>query len=108
VKPKADGGSPRITQQYRDRDRRMVYEVTYGSSLLVLLASESAGGPQEWRFEAHPRESPQLVVAGQWGASRADAFRTMRDLWIERRAGLGLARIEWDKVAVALAAVRAI
>jgi hypothetical protein len=108
VKAKSDDGSPRITQQYRDHDRRMVYEVRYGSSLLVLLASESTGSTPEWRFEAHPRESPQLVVAGQWGASRADAFRAMRDLWIERGAGLGLARIEWDKVAVALAAVRAI
>jgi hypothetical protein len=105
---KHDDGSPRISQQYRDRDRRMVYEVTYGTSLLVLLASESAGAEQEWRFEAHPRESPQLVVAGQWAASRAEAFRTMRELWVERGEGLGLARIEWDKVAVALAAVRAI
>lgn len=105
---KADDGAPRITQQYRDRDRRMVYEVRHGTSLLVLHASESAGDTAEWRFEAHARESPQLVVSGAWAASRADAFKTMRDLWVERGEGLGLARIDWEKVAVELASVRAI
>ncbi len=105
---KADDGAPRITQQYRDRDRRMVYEVRHGTSLLVLHAAESAGDTAEWRFEAHARESPQLVVSGSWAASRADAFKTMRDLWVERGEGLGLARIDWEKVAVELASVRAI
>jgi len=32
----------------------------------------------------------------------------MRDLWIERGEGLGLGRVDWEKVAVALADVRAI
>jgi len=99
---------PHITQQYRDRDRRMVYELRHGTSLLVLVASESAGDVAEWRFEAHPRETPQLVVSGIWSSSRALAFQTMRDLWIERGEGLGLARIDWQKVADALASVRAI
>jgi len=105
---KIDANDPRITQQYRDRNQRMVYEVRHGASLLVLLATESADPTHEWRFEAHPMQSPQLVVSGQWGSTRADAFRTMRDLWIERGEALGLARIDWEKVAVALASVRAI
>jgi hypothetical protein len=103
-----DPTAPRIAQQYRDRNQRMVYELRYGSSQLVLLASQSADATHEWRFEAHPMESPQLVVSGEWGATRADAFRTMRDLWIERGEALGLARIDWEKVAVALSSVRAI
>lgn len=105
---KTDSNDPRITQQYRDRNQRMVYEVRHGGLLLVLLASQSADPTHEWRFEAHPAQSPQLVVSGAWGATRADAFRTMRDLWIERGEALGLGRIDWEKVADALAAVRAI
>jgi len=104
----ANPADPRITQQYRDRNQRMVYEVRHGTSLLVLVSAQSADTTDEWRFEAHPSESPQLVVAGQWQATRARAFDTMRDLWIERGEALGLARIDWAKVAAALTAVRAI
>jgi hypothetical protein len=86
----------------------MVYELRHGTSLLVLLASQSADASGEWRFEAHPMATPQLVVAGQWGKTRADAFHTMRDLWIERGESLGLVRVDWEKVAAALTAVRAI
>ena len=86
----------------------MIYEVRHGTALLVLMSSQSTDTPGQWRFEAHPAEAPQLVVAGQWQPTRAGAFDTMRDLWIERGEALGLARIDWAKVAVALAAVRAI
>jgi hypothetical protein len=105
---KADPNDPRITQQYRDRHQRMVYEVRQGTALLVLFALESADPTKEWRFEAHPMQSPQLLVTGPWGSTRADAFRAMRDLWVERGDALGLAHIDWEKVAVALASVRAI
>lgn len=103
-----DADAPRITQQYRDREGRMVYELRHGTSQLVLVANESKEGAQEWRFEAHPREAPQLVVTGAWSSSRAAAFRTMRDLCVERGEGLGFAKVDWDKVAAALASVRAI
>lgn len=103
-----DDGAPHITQQYRDRDGRMVYELRHGASQLVLVLSESKDGTRDVRFEAHPRETPQLVVTGAWSASRTEAFRTMRELCVERGEGLGLARIDWDKVAAALTAVRAI
>ena len=104
----ANANDPRITQQYRDRNQRMVYEVRHGVTLLVLVSAQSADASDQWRFEAHPAESPQLVVAGQWAATRAGAFDTMRDLWIERGESLGLARVDWPKVAAALTAVRAI
>jgi hypothetical protein len=99
---------PRISQQYRDRERRMVYEVQHGTSLLVLLASEGTTARDEWRFEAHSREAPQLCVTGSWEASRKAAFETMRDLWIQRGEALGLAHVDWAKVADALLSVRAI
>ena len=104
----ADDDAPRITQQYRDRDGRMVYELRHGTSQLVLVMSESTDGTGNVRFEAHPRETPQLVVTGAWSSSRAAAFKTLRELCVERGEGLGLARIDWDKVGAALLAVRAI
>jgi len=105
---KVDRDGTRITQQYRDRDRRMVYELRCGTASLVLLASQSADPAAEWKFDAHPMESPQLVVVGQWGATRADAFRAVRDLWVARATSLGLAHLDWEQVAKALTAVRAI
>jgi len=76
--------------------------------MLRKASARSADPSHEWRFEAHPVQSPQLVVGGEWRTTRADAFRNMRDLWIERGEGLGLGRVDWEKVAVALADVRAI
>jgi hypothetical protein len=105
---KQDPDAPRITQQYRDRQERMVYELRFGGSLLVLLSSQSADTSGEWRFEAHPMGASQLVVAGEWGKTRVDAFHSMRDLWRERADSLGLARVDWERVADALTAVRAI
>ena len=104
----ANPADPRITQQYRDRNQRMVYEVRHGTSLLVLVSAQSADASDEWCFEAHPADWPQLVVAGQWQATRARAFDARRDLWIERGQALGLARVDWAKVAAALVAVRAL
>jgi len=84
--------------------------VAVSAALLLALSAcgdnEREGG--ESRFEAHTREAPQLGVTGAWCPSRAEAFRTMRALCIERGEALGLARIDWDKVAQALSAVRAI
>ncbi len=106
-----DPDAPRITQQYRDRDHRMVYELKSGTSKLVVVAAQNpaaSAGADTWRFEAHPAETPQLLVTGEWGATRGDAFRTMRDSWVERGDALGLAHFDWEKVAAALTAVRAI
>jgi hypothetical protein len=105
---KNDPEATRITQQYRDRERRMVYELRCGPSALVLRATQSADEAAGWRFEAHPMQAPQLVVVGSWGATRSDAFRAVRELWLDRASSLGLAVLDWDKVASALAAVRAL
>ncbi len=102
-----DTESPHITQQYRDHDK-MVYELRAGTSAIVMLSSRNEEGHGEWRFEAHPMGAPQLVVMGEWGATRADAFRNVRDVWIERGEAGGFARYDWEKVAAALTAVRGI
>lgn len=102
-----DTNAPRITQQYRDRERRMVYELRCGTSALVVLATQSSENTDEWRFEAHPMEAPERIVKGE-GSTRAAAFGAMRDMWIERGEALGLASVEWEKVATALTSVRAI
>ena len=105
---KSDPDAPRITQQYRDRQSRMVYELKQGTSRFMLLASQSADPAAEWRFEAHAAQAPQLIVTGSWGKTRTEAFNAMRDLWIARGDSLGLLHVDWEKVAAALTAVRAI
>jgi hypothetical protein len=98
----------KIAQQYRDPSKGMVYELRCGDASLVLRASQSADASAEWRFEAHPMHAPQLVVIGDWNRTRAEAFRAVRELWIEKGPSLGLARFDWDQVASALGTVRAL
>lgn len=106
---KTDPDATRITQQYRDREHRMVYELRCGPEALVLRASQQTpDASAEWRFEAHPMQTPQLLVVGAWGATRTDAFHAVRDVWLEKGPSMGLATVDWDKVATALTAVRAI
>jgi hypothetical protein len=105
---KNDPTATRITNQYRDRAHGVVYELRSGGAALVLRATQSADETAEWRFEAHPMQAPQLVVVGSWGATRTDAFRAVRELWLDRASSLGLAVLDWDQVASALTAVRAL
>jgi hypothetical protein len=100
--------STRIAQQYRDPRKGMVYELLCGDTSLVLHASQSTDAGQEWRFEAHPMHAPQLLVVGDWGATRAVAFHAMRELWLAKAASLGLGTYDWDAVALALTQVRAL
>lgn len=107
---KGDVGTVRISNQYRDRDRSkgMVYELRSGDAKLVLRSLEAADASGQWRFSAHPMQSPQLVIIGEWGATRIDAFRAVRELWIARGPSLGLTSFDWDEIAAALTQVRAL
>jgi len=107
---KSEIGMVRISNQYRDRDRSqgMIYELRWGDEKLVLRSKQSADTSAQWRFSAHPMASPQLAIIGEWGATRIEAFRAMRDLWTAKGPSLGLAKFDWDQVATALTEVRAL
>ncbi len=101
-------GTVRISNQYRDRNKGMVYELRAGDAKLVLCALQNPESSTQWQFSAYPMQSPQLVIVGGWGASRTEAFRAMRDLWVSKGPALGLAAFDWDQVAQALTQVRAL
>jgi hypothetical protein len=109
-KPRRDPDALRITNQYRDRDRKgMVYELQCGTSKLALLSSPSEGpGDPEWRFEARTTQAPQLVVIGDWGLTRALALEAVGRLWLEKLPTLGLPTFDWTAIATALQAVKAV
>ena len=102
--------SLRITNQYRDREKRgMVYELRCGDARLALLAAQSESPSEpEWRFEARTAQAPQLVIIGEWGPTRAGALAAVGRLWREKVVSLGIPSFDWTAVETALAAVRAV
>lgn len=97
-----------IATQYREPGKGMVYELKCGDRRLVLRALQSLDPSAQWRFEARLSDLDQMVVLGDWHATRAGAFRAIRELWQSKSASLGLAFFDWDQVAEALTRVRAL
>ncbi len=105
-----DKNALRITDQYRDQARgAMAYEFRVGDARLALLSEErTSTGARAWRFEARTAQSPQLVVIGEWGSSRAEALQTLARLWTDRVPDLGVPDFDWVAIASLLATVRAV
>jgi hypothetical protein len=107
---KRDDDSVRITQQFRSHEA-MVYDLRGNGARLTLRVTGQGGGdgpPTEWRIEASTSSSPDAVVVAEGGATRAEALRALGRSWDEKRAANNLPSFDWDGVARAMAAVRAI
>ena len=105
-----DEESIRITQQFRARDA-MVYDLRGSAGRLTLRITGRGGGdgpPTEWRIEASTSSSPDAVVVAEGGATRAEALRALGRSWNEKRLASNLPSFDWESVARAMAAVRAI
>jgi hypothetical protein len=105
-----DEESVRITQQFRARDA-MVYDLRGSAGRLTLRITGRGGAdgpPTEWRIEASTSSSPDAVVVAEGGATRAEALRAVGRSWNEKRLGNNLPSFDWESVARAMAAVRAI
>jgi hypothetical protein len=111
VKQDDDGGALRITQQFRSGEA-MVYDFRGAGGRLTIRVSgrgnEEAGPPTEWRVEACTASSPDSVVAAAWAPTRAEALRAAGRSWDEKGRAQNLAAIDWESVARAMSAVRAI
>jgi hypothetical protein len=110
VTEERDEDSVRITQQFRSRDA-MVYDLRGAAGRLTLRVTGRGGDdgvPMEWRIEASTSSSPDAVVVAELGATRAEALRAVGRSWNEKRLGSNLPRFDWESVARAMAAVRAI
>jgi hypothetical protein len=96
----------RITNQFRSRDA-MVYDLSCGggSRLTITMAADSG---DEWRAEAHARQSPDRPSVVEKGATRGAALDALARAWTAKNGAWGFPPIDWNAVAKALRAVRAI
>jgi hypothetical protein len=110
MKPEVDEGAVRITQQFRARDA-MVYDLRGKAGPLTLRVTGRGGEdgtPAVWRIEASTSSSPDAVIVSETGATRAEALRALGSSWNEKRLASNLPSFDWESVARAMAAVRAI
>jgi hypothetical protein len=106
-----DQDAIRITQQFRSREA-MVYDFRGRGGRLTVRVSgrggEEMGPPSEWCIEASTSGAPDSVVVAEWAPTRAEALRAVAQSWNEKRLAHDLPTIDWDSVARAMSAVRAI
>jgi hypothetical protein len=110
MKRQLDEDAIRITQQFRSRDT-MVYDLRGRAGRLTLRITargEDDGPPTEWRVEASTSTSADAVVVSELAATRAEALRAVGRSWDDKRLANDLPSFDWESVARAMAAVRAI
>jgi hypothetical protein len=107
--PKTDERATRITDQFRSRGG-MNYDLKCDGARLSLMVAPRANpdDPGEWRVEASSSQSPAVAPIIRWAASRGDAVRDVGVAWSAEGVLMGLPSFDWQAVAVALRAVRAI
>ena len=110
MKNERDEDRLKITHQFRSREA-MVYDLRAAAGRLTLRVTGWGGGdgpPTEWRIEAATGTSADAVVVAEQGATRAEALRAVGRSWNEKRFASNLPSFDWESVAQAMAAVRAI
>lgn len=109
AKDKAPQLSVRITNQFR-RGQAMVYDLSCDQVRLTLEVSarENGDGLGEWNIEAHARAIPDQATIDEPGVTRVDALRAVARSWAARQGRHGFPSLDWEAVALALLAVRAI
>jgi hypothetical protein len=112
MKPDSDEGDAiRITQQFRS-GQAMVYDLRGTAGRLTLRVTGRGGAddepPTEWRIEAGTSSSPDAMIVAESAATRADALQAVGRTWSEKRLALNLPIFDWESVARAMRAVRAI
>jgi hypothetical protein len=111
MKHEDDEHAIRLTQQFRSGES-MVYDFRGAAGRLTVRVSgrggEDAGPPAEWCIEACTSSSPESVVVAEWAPTRAEALRAVGRSWDEKRLANHLPTIDWDSVAKAMSAVRAL
>jgi hypothetical protein len=111
MKPEVDEDAIRITQQFRARDA-MVYDLRGRAAGRLTLRVSGQGGddgsPTQWLIQASTSSSPDAVVVSETGTTRAEALGAVGRSWNEKRLASNLPSFDWESVARAMAAVRAI
>ena len=90
---------------------RSVYDLRGSAGRLTLRITGYGGDdgpPTEWRIEASTSSSPDAVIVAEGGATRAEALLAVGRSWDVKRVANNLPSFDWESVARAMAAVRAI
>jgi hypothetical protein len=111
MKPETDESDAiRITTQFRSGEA-MVYDLRGTTGRLTLRVTGRGADdapPTEWRIEAATSSSPDAVVVAECAATRADALLAVGRTWGRKRTACNLPLFDWESVARAMRAVRAI
>jgi hypothetical protein len=97
----------RITQQFRER-HNMTYELECEGATLVVRVFPLEGEPAEWRVEARTTDASDAIVARATASSAAVALERVAAWWRENTATRALSTFDWNAVAEAMTAVRAL
>lgn len=103
--PAPKEGAVTMTLQYRDR-RALTYELSCAPGLLTLRFLFPPDDAQDWQVEGRLAPGSQLAVTAS-APTRERAFRALVDAWPSADSG-GAVAPDWERVAAALLAVRAL
>ncbi len=98
-----------ITHQFWSGDA-MVYDLRSQAGKVTLRVSGCTGERMltEWRIEASTSTAPDAPVVAERGATRAEALQAVGRTWDGKRLANNLPVFDWESVARAMSAVRAI
>jgi hypothetical protein len=101
--------SVRITNQFR-KQQAMVYDLSCEDVRLTLeiTSREPVDGQEQWHVEAFARQAPEKPTIDEQGTTRSEALRAVARSWAAKQGTFGFPTLDWDAVADALVAVRAI
>src|SRR5580658_1659140 len=107
AKEKRVAPSVRITNQFR-RGNSMVYDLHCEDTLLTVEIASSGDTTRTFTVAAHVRQAPEHPSIAEPGATRAEALRAVGRSWVAKNGAFGFPKVDWELVAQALIAVRAI
>jgi len=98
----------RITNQFRSRSG-FVYDLRCEGATLVLSITPRVKpeDPGAWSVEARVGTKDAVPITA-WGPTKRDALREVGAAWMARASSANLPTFDWEAVATALSAVRAV
>ena len=110
VTPKKEEPNTHVTNQFRTRGV-MVYDLaSEGAQVTISIApcADNLDGTGDWRAEAFARQAPERPTLAETGATRGDALDAVARAWAAKDRAFGFPKLDWDAIAFALRAVRAV
>lgn len=109
MREEKNGARVRITNQFRSANA-MVYDLSCEDTRLTVQIAPlpSDDGGTGFSAVAHARQSPERPSINESGVTRSEALRAVGRSWAAKNGAFGFPPLDWESVAQALLAVRAI